>query len=412
MKFIFQKNVELVEGLYSNGFIEKMGDKNRCKNIIDTVMVDPDKLDTELYMAVTDYYGKDKYKLGKQNGDLVAIDESGLVFACDCICGWKQLYDYYEGKDEWIFDYKKIRSCVATHFLFPKHANSINQRRYGSYLKDRFDFALYDIKNFYELYEDKGGNEEKIKTEIHKSITNKAKRYLLGYAYLQDKTYKWLAGFGSFEAFIDRMRLGFFVIGTEDDCNLEYQVRNLSFAYSENRIIEEYPDTLSFTKEYLENILKFVDESESLFEKEKKRIGIRNNEVFSFDRGSFFGGALNYVIFEEEDSLLFEGRALNSFHNMQDCQFRMPKDAISKLVDATMNAADWDEEDIDDSILDGYGWSIRLRFQGLSINKRGYCRYPTNYHKVVSKIQEEIEALCRAFADDYSDDGVEDRIKL
>lgn len=38
--------------------------------------------------------------------------------------------------------------------MWPKHQQSINQRRYA-YFRDRFDFTIFDIKNFYENGESK-----------------------------------------------------------------------------------------------------------------------------------------------------------------------------------------------------------------------------------------------------------------
>ena len=66
----------------------------------------------------------------------------------DRICGITYLRKNYEFKadnEKLAEAYKIIRSKII---LWPKHRQSINQRRYACY-RDRIDFTLFDISQFY-----------------------------------------------------------------------------------------------------------------------------------------------------------------------------------------------------------------------------------------------------------------------
>ena len=135
--------------------------------------------------------------------------------------------------------------------------------------------------------------------------------------------------------------------------------------------------------------------------------------IFSFERGWFFGGSLKYTIFELEDALLFESYSYNDFCYMPDYQFCMPKTAIAEIEKVLRKTILWRRHyrcyyEIDD----GYGWDIYYRFKGLKINKRGYMAYPLNYKAVIKALQEEIEKLCEKYADNYSIEGLDERLEL
>ena len=99
--------------------------------------------------------------------DRFIVEEKGLDgiaetirLSSDGICGITYLRKYYEFKDNYIElaeAYKTIRSKII---LWPKHRQSINQRRYACF-RDRIDFTIYDISRFYAI-KDKENRESRL----------------------------------------------------------------------------------------------------------------------------------------------------------------------------------------------------------------------------------------------------------
>ncbi|WP_257213222.1 DUF6994 family protein [Mammaliicoccus sciuri] len=102
------------------------------------------------------------------------------------------------------------------HLAFPVQKNSLNQLR-GILLKDRIDYTLFDIKLFYD----------------------NAAHLKLQKAYEQETTRKWLKSFGTFNQFIERMQLNYFVY--KDPTTFKYDVIDLSLPYNNEHCLKEIP---------------------------------------------------------------------------------------------------------------------------------------------------------------------------
>lgn len=115
-------------------------------------------------MITLDDANMEMYKRTIQNNiehltDGEYIDPDGLIeqmhenyrMALDGICGIKYLTKYINPDKKLEDYYRCLRSFVI---LWPKHKDSINVNRY-KYFRDRFDFTLYDIRNFYYKGESK-----------------------------------------------------------------------------------------------------------------------------------------------------------------------------------------------------------------------------------------------------------------
>lgn len=137
------------------------------------------------------------------------------------------------------------------------------------------------------------------------------------------------------------------------------------------------------------------------------------NTIFSFERGAYFAGMLEYTIQENVDCMIFNSRSSNDFWGMKDYQFSMPKSAIAGIELALTETLEWDREYVyPHEILDGYGWHIYFNYDGMNISTEGYGAYPPDYRRVIRSIQSEIEKLCKEYAVDYSADRIEERMAL
>lgn len=45
------------------------------------------------------------------------------------------------------------------------------------------------------------------------------------------------------------------------------------------------------------------------------------NQIFSFERGAYFGGDLRYAIVVKEGRYVFKGETFNDFYWMDNCEF-------------------------------------------------------------------------------------------
>lgn len=138
-------------------------------------------------------------------------------------------FHYRNGNKQWLEDFELIRGSRMGHLAFPVQKNSLNQLR-GTLLKDRIDYALFDIKLFY-------ANETNLKLQK---------------AYDQEATRKWLKSFGSFNQFIDNMRLNYFVYKNPN--TLEYKVIDLSIPYKcdLSHCLKDIPQKLKLIKLHYE----------------------------------------------------------------------------------------------------------------------------------------------------------------
>lgn len=141
-----------------------------------------------------------------------------IKIAPDGICGIKYLQKYC---DDYAGTYQIIRSKLIT---WPSHSNGINQRRYQVF-RDRLDFTIYDIKQFY--IDGKGNSKLVIKNS--------------------DTAY-YLNVIGSFRDFINEYELQNFVDKSNNVINL-----------ATGKIIKSY-DEYTFSKEinrkYLDGLIR------------------------------------------------------------------------------------------------------------------------------------------------------------
>ena len=132
--------------------------------------------------------------------------------------------------------------------------------------------------------------------------------------------------------------------------------------------------------------------------------------TFEFERGAFFSGQLNYRI----ENMHFTMGACNAFHSMQCYEFDVTEEDIQGICAVIVPVKKWKEKyDNKDGILDGFGWSIKYRHNGIDIKSQGYEAYPKNYEKVIKELQECMEKLCKKYAaDQYKEDEAERRRQL
>ncbi|WP_445267817.1 DUF6994 family protein, partial [Staphylococcus aureus] len=103
--------------------------------------------------------------------------------------------------------------------------------------KDRIDYTLFDIKSFY----------------------NHETNLRLQKAYEQKNTRDWLLSFGSFNRFIDQMKLNYFVYSNSEDLS-SYDVIDLSKPYrnSSDYCLEAIPQKIKIEDNYITNIIDYI----------------------------------------------------------------------------------------------------------------------------------------------------------
>lgn len=173
MKYTYQRNINLIKLLYESDFAKILCNGNltksfvRLRPVIDSFYKDPDVFDMKKIC--------DK-----------KILQSDIHLGLDGLCGWKMLFDIYDGDPKWLEDYETIRGSKLGYILLPnsmdkrKH-KTINQLKY-SVFGDRIDYTLYDISLFFD---------EKKRSEC-----------MLSEAY-QGETEKFLIKCGNIKKFID-----------------------------------------------------------------------------------------------------------------------------------------------------------------------------------------------------------------
>lgn len=142
---------------------------------------------------------------------------------------------------------------------------------------------------------------------------------------------------------------------------------------------------------------------------------IRNKpkKIFNFERGSHFGGSLDYSIWEMRDHMIFESNSGNEFSDMVDYLFCFPKEEMTELTSTLKTFTNWNSSyEANDDIYDGYGWHISFDYNGTFMNTQGYEAWPIGYKFKIKKLQKFIEQLCKRYAVDYSDDRINERLSL
>lgn len=238
-----QRNIKMINDFYNSDYyhsLEVAGEKKLIKVIIDAIYIDPDRYDMHIYENLSE-----KLNLTVDKCQLYKNKE--IILSADAVCGWKQLYDIWNGNVKWVDDYEKIRTCTAAYLVWPRHKTpTINTLRY-SIFSDRVDCTLFDISKFYDCK--KNFSEKENQKKFKDNVKETCKLYK---AYLNPNgtTYDWLMTFDGFKDFIDKMHLERFVdISTYNVLNIEDN--NGSYITDKNEIY-------SFNDIYLQQLKKII----------------------------------------------------------------------------------------------------------------------------------------------------------
>ncbi len=262
-EFLYEQNIKNMKNFFNSDLFEQLVEEhnkaksidekfdivNKVKNIINCwwveenkfyqekksnnsikIYYDPDDFDKKLYENI-----KDRYKVLKEyeikKYAWYVFEKNDIRLALDCVIGWKAIINILYSKNKKIEDIKEVETIYDTirnpknngHLIWPKHTNSINQKRYSCF-KDRVDYALYDIKKYYES----NGNEEDYRLKI---------------SYQEPNTKEWLKdSFGNFKSFIEQMDLEDWCIGKKDENGevINYDVIDLSQDILKPKPIKDY----------------------------------------------------------------------------------------------------------------------------------------------------------------------------
>jgi len=248
-KYVYENNIDLINEFINSGFknylindIKYYNEKNKSKrndenkmikDVMNVIMSDPDLTDKALQQNIQDFYNRGGMM---KEGNCITLNDTKC--SIDALFGWKQLFEVYKGDiKEVIKIYKILRSNKRGHLAFPKDSPSINQLRYRT-LKDRIDYLLFDIKNFYKSLEENG---EDIELKLAK-------------AYKQKDTCTWLKKFKNFEGFIKKMKLDYFV----QKVDKEYYIIDLNYIYKNKTILNKLPEERLVNQMYFQNIVEYL----------------------------------------------------------------------------------------------------------------------------------------------------------
>lgn len=188
---VYKENIHQIRRFLKSDYYQDLqeNDEKLILTVMDAITRDPDSSDKNLYLQL----GK-KYRLGVNKYHLRSeINNEAIKLSADAVCGWKQLYHCFGGTDvDWLSFYAEFRGNLNLHFIWPQHKlPTINTTRYIIY-KDRIDYCLYDLKQYFN--------------GVATPMLN---------VYQQDLTAKWLSQFNwNFNYFIDQMQLRFLVNDT------------------------------------------------------------------------------------------------------------------------------------------------------------------------------------------------------
>lgn len=194
---VYKENIERWKRFLKSDYFSKLLAENRKELnwVFDALNLDPDQFDTELYKKLGE-----KFNLEYKKCYLIdKVGNKDIHLSADIICGYKQLLKFLNGNYEALIEkYESIRSNVNLHFIWPKHAvPTINTLRFSIY-RDRIDFLLFDLKQYFSGCD----------TPMSK-------------VYSSNETRNWLKQFSNFSNFIDKMKLEKFV-------NEDYEVYDIS----------------------------------------------------------------------------------------------------------------------------------------------------------------------------------------
>lgn len=116
--------------------------------------------------------------------------------------------------------------------------------------------------------------------------------------------------------------------------------------------------------------------------------------AFSYEFGSFHGGYYDYIIQRKDGDLYLEGEGTNGAD--LDVHMKVDDQTLDDIV-AILNKTDvysWNGFDKrDNSILDGYSFSLSGTFERGDLSASGYEKYPQNYdafHKALTGYLDEL----------------------
>ncbi|MBF2756372.1 MULTISPECIES: DUF6994 family protein [unclassified Staphylococcus] len=250
-QYVYQNDINLIKSLYESEFwkivkkdavyyhqnnkLKKDNSLRKLKSLIESIYVDPDGIGKALVAEMQDFYNEFQETQYIDNPYYLSVNNQKC--SLDAIIGWKPLFQCRKGNKQWLEDLELIRGNKMGHLAFPVQKNSLNQLK-GTLLKDRIDYALFDIKSFYE-----------------NAISLKMQK-----AYEQEATLNWLMSFGSFNQFIDSMRLSYFVY--KNPVTLKYDVIDLSIPYKNHstHCLKGIPQKIKIEDTYITNILDYIKE--------------------------------------------------------------------------------------------------------------------------------------------------------
>ncbi len=151
------------------------------------------------------------------------------ILASDGICGIKYLRKYISDDNNIKDYYRTLRQLIL---VWPRHKESVNQRRWRKY-RDRLDFTIYDIKQYYS------DQKSYIVTESDKDYFN---------------------SFGGFNEFIECYGLDF-LIKDNAVINLGNWNPSLNPVPSPIRSCEEYSYSKAENELYLDNLYGLLKNS-------------------------------------------------------------------------------------------------------------------------------------------------------
>ncbi|EHR83751.1 hypothetical protein NME78_02565 [Staphylococcus epidermidis] len=248
-QYVYQNDINLINSLYESDFWKIIKEdaayyhkNNKFKkdnairileSLIKSIYVDPDGFDKALAAEMQDFYNKMQESQYIKESYYLSINHQKC--SLDALIGWKPLFRFRNGDKKWLDDLELIRGNRMGHLAFPVQKNSLNQLR-GILLKDRIDYTLFDIKLFYD----------------------NAAHLKLQKAYEQEPTRKWLKSFGTFNQFIERIQLNYFVY--KDPITFKYDVIDLSLPYNNDKshCLKEIPKKIKLEEAYITNILNYI----------------------------------------------------------------------------------------------------------------------------------------------------------
>lgn len=223
---IYRENISKLKAFYNSEQYKQLKGKSQeeeISSIVNGIYEDPDACDYELYQELGGKYGLEPHHF-------YLIDKVGDVkirLSADAVCGNKQLMSLNNNEQQWLEDYRIIRSQLGLHFIWPRHQSpTINTLRYSKYL-DRIDCLFFDLKKYFE------GEETPMST-----------------AYKHKVTALWLSKFKDFKDFVDQMKYTEFV-------NQDYEV--LDIEQDRESILTDYIPREQLVKSvniYLRNLIE------------------------------------------------------------------------------------------------------------------------------------------------------------